>query len=130
MFGKLTDETEDLRREFNIGYSELEEFIKLDKEEIEELRKINAKYKQDVEWLELEIMAEYGLESGEFYDHGISCPSCQEDFGSECECEDENDRWMRDHAMRLETTNDRYIIEIEWYGDVIKEIWMRCCMVK
>ena len=130
MFGKLTDETEDLRNEFNIGYAELEEFVKLDKDEIEELREINAKYKQDVEWLELEIMAECGLEIDEFYDHGFSCPSCQEDVDSECDCEGESDRLMLDYSMRLETINNRYIIEIEWYGDVIKEIWMRCCMVE
>ena len=130
MFVKLMDETEDLRREFNISYSELEEFVKLDRAEIEELREINAKYKQEMEWLEIEIMTEYGIEKDDLYDDEFSCRICQENLDSECDCDDENDRWISEYAKRLRKINDRYIIEVEWYGDVVKEIWMRCCMVK
>ena len=100
------------RREFNIGYSELEEFVKLDRDEIEELREINAKYKQEMEWLELEIMTEYGIENDDLYDCELSCRICQEDLDSECDCEDENDRWISEYAKRLRKINDRYIIEV------------------
>ncbi len=131
MFVKFADDTENLRREFNIGYSELEEIVKLDGEEIGELREMNYKYKQEVEWLELEVMTEYGIENDGFGidDYEISCRVCREGLSAECNCEEESERLMREYIERLGQLNDRYIVEVGWYGNRIQEIWMRCCMV-